>query len=558
MSLDAPLCYVIPDDTARLAKAVFPNGNLFMRIRDELGPLYHNQDFAHLFASRGRPAEAPARLALITVMQFVEHLSDEQAADAVRDRLAWKYALALELADPGFDASVLCEFRKRILDGGAEYLFLDNLLTLLRERGLLKARGQQRTDSTHVLAAIRTLNRLMLVGETMRFALNQLAQVVPDWLRALSPPAWFERYSRRVEEYRLPSAKQARSDLAATIGAEGFVLLTAVYASAAPAAARALPALDILRQVWLQQYYAPAADGSTRWREADDTAPASHLIHSPYDLEARYSTKHELHWVGYKTHVTETCDPDLPHLITHVETTQATTPDNTVLSDIHTALAVKELLPREHLLDGGYPSSAQLVTSQTEHAIDVVAPVREDPHWQGRAQTGFGVDCFVLDWEARQATCPQGQTSTKWSETHDRDGRAIVNIRFAPAACRTCDQRAGCTRSAAGPRELTVRPQAQHEALQAARARQKTEAFAQLYRLRAGIEGTLSQGIRGFEMRQARYRGQAKTGLQQILTAVAINLVRLFAWFTETPRAQTRISSFAALVDKPVVPPLRC
>jgi transposase len=558
MSLNAPRFYLIPDDTARLAKAVFPKGNLFMRIRDELGPLYHNQDFAHLFAARGRPAEAPARLALVTVMQFVEQLSDEQAADAVRDRLAWKYALALELDDPGFDASVLCEFRKRILEGGAEEAFLTTLVTLLREHGLLKARGCQRTDSTHVLAAIRTLNRLMLVGESMRYALNQLAEVAPDWLCALSPPEWFERYSRRVEEYRLPSGKAERSVLAASIGADGFRLLEAVYAQAAPVTLPDLPAVDILRRIWLQQYYVPTADGSTRWREADDTAPAAQLIHSPYDLDARYSTKHELHWVGYKTHVTETCDDDHPHLITHVETTLATTPDNTVLDTIHTALAAKKVVPGQHLLDGGYPSSEQLVTSQTEHAIDVVAPVREDPHWQGREKSGFGLEQFVLDWEARQARCPQGQISTKWSETHDRAGSAIINIRFSPAACGSCEQRAGCTRSVAGSRELTVRPQAQHEALQAARARQKTEAFSQLYRLRAGVEGTLSQGVRGFELRQARYRGLAKTRLQQILTAVAINLVRLFAWFSETPRAQTRISPFAALADKLVVPPLRC
>ena len=558
MSLNAPLFYVIPDETARLAKAVFPTGNLFMRIRDELGPLYHNQDFAHLFAARGRSAEAPARLALVTVMQFIEQLSDEQAADAVRDRLAWKYALALELDDPGFDASVLCEFRKRILEGGAEELFLDALVTLLRERGLLKTRGRQRTDSTYVLAAIRTLNRLMLVGESMRYALNQLAQLAPDWVRALSQPEWFERYSRRVEEYRLPTAKAERSALAASIGADGFRLLAAVYDVATPDTLAALPAVDILRRIWLQQYYAPAADGTTCWREASDTASAAQLIHSPYDLDARYSTKHDLHWVGSKTHVTETCDPELPHLITHIETTHATTPDNTVLEDIHTALATKQVLPGQHLLDGGYPTSAQVVSSQTKHGIDVVAPVGEDGHWQGRARTGFGLERFELDWEARQARCPQGQTSSKWSETHDQAGNAIVNIRFPPPACSSCEQRAGCTRSATGPRELTVRPQAQHEALQAARARQKTEAFAQLYRARAGVEGTLSQGIRGFELRQTRYRGLAKTRLQQLLTAVAINLVRLFAWFTETPQAQTRISPFAALANKPVVPPLRC
>jgi DDE family transposase len=452
---------------------------------------------------------------------------------------------------------VLCEFRKRILDGGAEELFLDALLTLLRERGLLKARGRQRTDSTYILAAIRTLNRLMLVGESMRYALNQLAQLAPDWVLTLSSPDWFERYSRRVEEYRLPSAKAERNALATSIGADGFRLLAAVYDEAAPTTLRCVPAVDILRRIWLQQYYAPAADGSTRWREAADSASAAQLIHSPYDLDARYSTKGDMHWVGYKTHVSETCDPELPHLITHIHTTHATTPDNTVLEDIHAGLASRQVLPAQHMVDGGYPTSEQLVSSQSQ-GIDVVAPVREEGHWQGRARTGFGLEQFELDWEARQARCPQGQNSTKWSETHDQAGNAIVNIRFPAAACSSCEQRAGCTRSAAGPRELTVRPQAQHEALQAARARQKSEAFAQLYRVRAGVEGTLSQGIRGYELRQARYRGLEKTRLQEILTAVAINLVRLFAWFNEAPRAQTRISPFAALAGPPVATPLRC
>jgi len=184
MSLTAPIGYAIPDETVRVALAAFPNGNLYMRMRDELGPIYTNHAFAHLFPPTGQPAEDPARLALVLVMQFVEGLPDRQAADAVRGRLDWKYALALELTDPGFDASVLSEFRSRLIRGSAEELLLSSMLDLLRERGLLKARGKQRTDSTHVIAAIRTLNRLTGVGETLRQALNELAALAPSWLRA--------------------------------------------------------------------------------------------------------------------------------------------------------------------------------------------------------------------------------------------------------------------------------------------------------------------------------------------------------------------------------------
>jgi len=150
-SLHAPIFYCVPEETARVAKAAFPKGNLSIRMRDELGPLYDNPTFAPLFPSRGRPAEAPARLALVTVMQFVEGLSDRQAADAVRDRLAGKYALALELDDPGFDASILCEVRERLIVGGAEALLLDRMRSLLRDQGLLNARG-------YTLALIRPMS----------------------------------------------------------------------------------------------------------------------------------------------------------------------------------------------------------------------------------------------------------------------------------------------------------------------------------------------------------------------------------------------------------------
>ena len=168
MSLDAPLAYTIPDQTARVARAAFPKGNPYMRVRDTLGPIYTNPDFADLFPKHGAPAQAPAQLALITVMQFAEGLSDRQAADAVRARIDWKYALALELTDPGFDASVLCDFRARLLAGGAEQRLFEQMLLVFKDQRLVKAKGRQRTDATHVLAAIHVLNRLECIGETLR------------------------------------------------------------------------------------------------------------------------------------------------------------------------------------------------------------------------------------------------------------------------------------------------------------------------------------------------------------------------------------------------------
>ncbi len=182
MSLKSELVPPIPEETKRVSEAAFPKGSTYMRMRDELGTLYQDEQFASLFPPQGQPAESPWRLALICVMQFSENLSDRQAADAVRGRIDWKYALSLELTDSGFNFSVLSEFRTRLLDGGMEQELLDTMLTVFQEHGLLKQRGRQRTDSSHVLAAIRGLNRLESVGETLRATLNSLASATPEWL----------------------------------------------------------------------------------------------------------------------------------------------------------------------------------------------------------------------------------------------------------------------------------------------------------------------------------------------------------------------------------------
>jgi transposase len=222
VSLQPPLAPPVPELTARVARAAFPKGNPYLRLRDEVGPVFCDADFAKLYPKRGQPALPPWKLALGTVMQFAEDLSDRQAADAVRGRIDWKYALGLELDDPGFNFSVLSEFRSRLTAGGDERFLLDEILEACKDRSLLTARARQRTDSTHVLAATRDLNRLELVGETLRAALNTLATVAPVWLREQAPSEWFDRYAARVEETRLPKGQEARYAHAEAIGADGI------------------------------------------------------------------------------------------------------------------------------------------------------------------------------------------------------------------------------------------------------------------------------------------------------------------------------------------------
>jgi transposase len=297
----------------------------------------------------------------------------------VRSRIDWKYALRLELTDPGFDASVLSEFRGRLLAGSAEFLLFDTLLTRCRDRQLIRARGRQRTDSTHILAAVRALNRLEVVGETMRHALNTLAVVAPEWLRAVSPPDWRGRYARRAEDDRLPTTQAARAALVLTIGHDGWQLLAAIDHPNAPPWLRQAPAIATLRRVWVQNYW---WDGThLRWREADNIPPAAQFISSPYDPAAHYARKFTTQWVGYKLHITETCEDDLPHLITHIETALGPTADGAATPQIHAALQQRGVLPGTHMVDTGFLDADLLVRSQERYGVDLLGPTRLDYHW---------------------------------------------------------------------------------------------------------------------------------------------------------------------------------
>ena len=337
MSLHPVSSYRVPELTARVARAAFPKGNLCLRLYDELGTIFTDHDFAELFAQRGKPAEAPFRLALITVLQFLEGLSDRQAAEAVRARIDWKYLLCLELDDAGCDYSILCEFRARLLAGGAEHKLFDLVVDRLREHKLLKARTRQRTDSTHVLAAVRDLNRLEKVVETLRATLNVLATVAPDWVRAHLPADWADRYRRRAEDYRLPQEAKARERLAEQVGTDGHRLLELLWSATAPTWLRSVPAVETLRQMWVQNFV--LTEGIVSWRQKDNVPPARFRLSSPYDPDVRYAHKRSVTWVGYKVHLTETCEDELPHLITNVQTDEAVLNDNHALPQIHRQLA---------------------------------------------------------------------------------------------------------------------------------------------------------------------------------------------------------------------------
>ena len=292
----------------------------------------------------------------------------------MRARINWKHLLALDLADPGFDHSLLCEFRGRLLDEDAAERLLARVLDVARGGGLLKARGRQRTGSTYVLAVVRELNRIGLLAETLRAALNAITVAAPDWLRTVALPEWHERHGRRIEDMRLPEAGPKRDAYVVQVGMDGYRLLDALAEADAPSDAAALPSVGVLRRVWTRHFERAEdgpdgqAPGKVELQRVEGRGPGERTA-SPYDPDARFRSKSSMSWTGYMVHLTEACDAGAPHLVLHADTTPANVHDVTRIEAIHAALAAKGLAPAEHLVDSASISAEHQTPRPGDRAL---------------------------------------------------------------------------------------------------------------------------------------------------------------------------------------------
>lgn len=576
-------------EVARAVRAKYRGREMPLPVaaRDRFGELFADAEFAEAFGVRGPRGWSPGRLALVTVFQMAENLTDRQAAEAVRDKLSWAYALGLGLEDAGFDFSVLSQFRTRIAEHQLEEKVLDLLLAKLKEMGLVGAGGKQRTDSTSVIAAVRDVNRLELVGESVRALVEALSAAAPGWLaQVIDVPGWSRRYGRRIDSWKMPASKSRQDALAVDYARDGFALLSVLYAPGQPAWLRELPAVQVLRCVLLQNYTrATARNGREviKRREKDTEGgdgipPGSMRMTSPYDTDARWAAKRDTFWNGFKVHISETCAtaaddatrpapvpsqratartprgrqpgraPRRPNLITNIATTTSTLPDSKALEEIHQSQQRRGLLPDEHYLDSGYPSAELITGSRARYGVALITPVLLDTSRQAKAKEGFAAHDFTIDWQAQQATCPAGKTSATWNPVV-YEGIPKTVVSFAALDCIPCPYRQQCTSAKKNRRQLSLHPREMTEALRRTRTQQQTKDWNTDYALRAGVEGTVRQAAAVTDIHHARYRGLAKTHLQHVFSAVALNLIRLHAWWNGHPLDRTRTSHLARLED---------
>jgi transposase len=514
---------VMPADIAAVGQQVLDEADLYRVLGEQLADIVSDEQFAALYESTGRAAVWPSLLALVTIFQFLEDLPDREAARAVAVRLDWKYALHLPLGYAGFDFSCLSYFRRRLVEHDASRLVFEAILARVRALGFLRKRGKQRTDALAVVGAVRELSQLELVWEALRLALRALLAADAAWVERVIPAAYRALYLERRSDYRL-SAEERQAELV-RVGQDGAWLLDRL--AAAGAVPRTLAAVQTLATIWEQRY--ERVDGQVVWRAT--TVDATELIVTPHDPGVRAGQKRGRTWRGDKVHVTETIaeppDPEAPGLtdpadrarvITDVTTSPAPSGDGQALAEIRDRLAERDLLPTEQVVDSGYVSGKHLAESAAD-GVDLVGPPLADT-----TTNGFKLADFVIDREARCATCPAGQRSAKWAVRRERDGSRAVQIRFPTAVCAACPLRPQCTTSARG-RNLSVGEH--YERLVARRAEARTPAFRAKLKTRAGIEATLSELVRAHGLRRHRYRGDARRHLEHLLKAAACNLKRL-------------------------------
>ncbi|MEU9191427.1 transposase [Streptomyces sp. NPDC048484] len=404
-----------------------------------------------------------------------------------------------------------------------------------------------------MLAAVRNLGRLELVGESLRAALEDLAEADEQWLSPLLEPEWGKRYGRRVEIGKVPGGKPAVAALGETIGRDGAKILTALWDTQTPPRLRRLAQVEILRRIWVHQYYWDSR-GKLRWREGKALPPASLRFDSPYDTDAHYCVKRGTAWRGYRVHFSETCDDtERPDVVVHVATTISTVQDGELTPRIHDDLAGRKMLPDERVVDSAYVTAGRIERARRVHGVELLGPIDRDHSHQARAGEGFDKSCFAIDWDKQEATCPQGHVSTGWGPMRS-GGYEYIQIGFDQATCLACPVRSQCTNSPAYPRSIALLPRPLHEIQTRNRLDQATEQWQRRYAIRAGIESTLSGNVRVHGLRRARYRGVRRVHVQHILTALACNVARIADWLSTPAPARRRATRLHTLCTSAAPP----
>jgi transposase len=468
--------------------------------------------------SNGRPAIDPVLLCGVTLLQFMEKVTDRRAAEQVVYHLGWKYALDLELPYEGFHPTVLVYFRDRLEEKNAERVIFDGVVELLIELGLVKRAGKQRIDSTHILGYVKEMSRLECAVETVRLALEELTGVVVIGKR---PEFWERLWALYVQsEVGWGLSKIERDSRYRQCGRDIKELLE--WIDKGDSKLGEIESVKLLRRVFEEQF--EMVEGTLQSRR---TRP-SRAVQNPHDPDAHYADKGTKQWIGYKVHVLESVDPKEPakmkaepgeHFITEVVTTEAAQDEMAGLAEgLKRQQEHHGIRPEAMYADGGYVTESTLSQAES-NAMELLGPTRPDPH-----KGPYNADGFIVEVGNRRAVCPQGKTSTQCSRIKDSYmGTEYYRLEWT-SQCDSCPVQRQCTRSKSGRRMLVVG--LRHDLVQKRREQMRAKNFSQSMHPRNGIEGTHSELVRGHGLRRTKYRGLSRVALSNYFITAACNVKR--------------------------------
>ncbi len=469
-------------------------------------------------AGNGRPALDPVMLAGVTLLQFMEKVPDRVAARHGVYHLGWKYALDLELTDGGFHPTVLVYFRDRLEEKESGRVVFDGVVELLVELGLVNRKGKQRLDSTHILGYVKEMSRLECAVETVRLALEALAEEVRG---AERPEFWERLWALYVQsELNWGLSKTERKNRYRQCGQDIKELLE--WIDTKRPKLNELEAVKLLRRVFSEQF--EVVEG--KLQPTPRRPPRA--VQNPHDPDAHYADKGKKQWVGYKVQVVESVDPEKPakdkgepteNFITEILTTEAAEDEMAGLTEVlKSEQHHHEITPQAMYGDGGYVTEKTL-TEAEQNGMALLGPTRPDPH-----KGPYNADAFHVDIDKRQAVCPQGNTSTQCSHIKDAYlGTEYYRIEWG-SQCDSCPVQKQCTQANSGRRILVVG--LRHDLVEQRRKEMTQPEFCELMHPRNGIEGTHSELVRGHGMRHTKYRGLGRVGLSHYLMGAACNVKR--------------------------------
>jgi len=507
----APDLFDEKDKYKLFATKVWP---LLAGCREELAQCYEPEN--------GRPGIEPVVLLGVLIFQFMERVPDRQAVELVKYHLGWKLALNLKLGADGFHPTTLVHFRQRLLEAGKSGMAFGVVLKALQEEGFIAKRSRQRLDSTHILGAVARMSALECVRETLAVALDELEEKLTKDQR---PEFWEELRERYVEsklDYK--SAEETLQSKRRQAGADCLRLLE--WLEPLGAEVREAKGVALLRKVLSQQYEV---------QQSGQIEPvkvhASGIVQNPYDADVEWSAKghgkEKKEWKGYKIQVAETVasQEDQSSFIASVVTQRATESDDAGLpATLQKQKALGLGLPSELYTDGAY-ISGRAIQEAKEAGWQLVGPAQPSASRVGLAKE-YRIEAFDISITERKALCPDGKTSTNCSKlTEEKSGKVTYRFEFG-SQCHSCPHKAACVPSALPHRTILVG--AYHEELQQRRRDQQSEEFQLRMHQRNAIEGTISELVRGYSLRHARYRGLVKVDLQNQLIATACNIKRWF------------------------------